>query len=70
MKRLHPDVHPNPTLREKELLNLAQEAMKRGDLEAMQRIYDELSGMDAPEEQFEDTPEGIANLKELIRKLT
>ena len=69
VKRLHPDVHPNPTLREKELLNLAQEAMKRGDLEAMQRIYEELSGMDAPEEQFEDTPEGIANLKELIRKL-
>ncbi len=69
VKRLHPDVHPNPTMREKELLNLAQEAMKRGDLEAMQRIYDELCGMDAPEEQFEDTPEGIASLKELIRKL-
>ena len=69
VKRLHPDVHPNPTLREKELLNLAQDAMKRGDLEAMERIYDELCGMDAPEEIFEDTPEGIANLKELIRKL-
>ena len=69
VKRLHPDVHPNPTLREKELLNLAQDAMKRGDLEAMERIYDELCGMDAPEEKFEDTPEGIASLKELIRKL-
>ena len=69
VKRLHPDVHPNPTLREKELLNMAQNAMKRGDLEAMERIYDELCGMDAPEEKFEDTPEGITNLKELIRKL-
>ena len=69
VKRLHPDVHPNPTLREKELLNMAQEAMKRGDLQAMERIYDELCGMDAPEEKFEDTPEGIAKLKELIRKL-
>ena len=69
VKRLHPDVHPNPSMREKELLNLAQDAMKRGDLEAMERIYDELCGMDAPEEKFEDTPEGIANLKELIRKL-
>ena len=69
VKRLYPDVHPNPTLREKELLNLAQDAMKRGDLEAMVRIYDELCGMDAPEEKFEDTPEGIASLKELIWKL-
>ena len=69
VKRLHPDVHPNPTMREKELLNLAQDAMKRGDLEVMERIYDELCGMDAPEEKFEDTPEGIASLKELIRKL-
>ena len=70
VKRLHPDVHPNPTMREKELLNLAQEAMRRGDLEAMERIYDELCGMDAPEERFEDTPEGIASLKEMIRKLS
>ena len=69
VKRLHPDVHPNPTLREKELLNMAQEAMKRGDLEAMERIYDELCGMDAPEEKFEDTPDGLASLKELILKL-
>lgn len=70
VKRLHPDVHPNPTMREKELLNHAQDAMKRGDLDAMERIYDELCGMDAPEEKFEDTPEGIASLKELIRKLS
>ena len=69
VKRLHPDVHPEITLREKELFNMAQEAMKRGDLETMERIYDELAGMDAPEEKFEDTPEGIAKLKELIRKL-
>lgn len=69
VKRLHPDVHPNSTMREKELFNMAQEAMKNGDLDAMEHIYDELSGMDAPEVKFEDTPEGIANLKELIRKL-
>ncbi len=69
VKRLHPDVHPNPTLREKELLNLAQEAMKTGDLEMMERIWDELSGMDSPEEKFEDTAEGITKLKELVQKL-
>ena len=48
---------------------MAQNAMKNGDLEGMEHIYDELSGMDAPEEKFEDTPDGIANLKELFMKL-
>ena len=69
VKRLHPDVHPDSTPREKELFNMAQGAMKSGDLDKMERIYDELSGMDTPEEKFEDTPEGIASLKDLIRKL-
>lgn len=69
VKRLHPDVHPNPTEREKELLNQASEAYQHGDLEALQRIWDELSGADAPEEQFADTPEGIEKLKELLIRL-
>ena len=69
VKRLHPDVHPNPTEREKELLNQASEAYQRGDLEALERIWDELSGADAPEEQFADTPEGIEKLKELLIRL-
>ena len=66
VKRLHPDVHPNPTEREKELLNQANEAYKLGDLEMMERIWEELSGADAPEEQFTDTPEGIEKLKEML----
>lgn len=69
VKRLHPDVHPNSTEREKELFNMAQTAMKTGDLDLMEHIYEELLGMDAPEERFADTPEGIASLKELIEKL-
>ena len=69
VKRLHPDVHPNPTPREKELFVKAREAQKRGDLEALERIYEEISGMDAPEDKYEDTPEGIARLKEAIQKL-
>ncbi len=69
VKRLHPDANPNTTLREKELLNLAQEAMKKGDLEMMERIWEEISGMDAPEDKFEDTAEGIAKLRELVEKL-
>ena len=41
MKLLHPDVHPNPTPKEKELLNRAIEAYDKGDLETIQKIWDE-----------------------------
>ncbi len=68
-KRLHPDVHPDLTEREKALWNKANEAYQRGDLEAMRSIWDEITGMDAPEEQFEDTPEGRAKLRDLVAKL-
>ena len=69
VKQLHPDVNPNITEREKELLDRAIKAYKAGDLEEMQRIWEELSSMDPPEKQYEDTPEGIGRLKELLAKL-
>ena len=69
MKRLHPDVHPNPTEREKDLLDRANKAYKAGDLEEMRRIWEELSGTEQSEESFEDTEEGRAQLRELIEKL-
>ncbi len=69
VKRLHPDVHPNPTEHEKDLLNLAMKAFREGDLQQLERIWDELSGMDAPEDVFDDTPEGRKNLRELLEKL-
>lgn len=69
VKRLHPDVHPNPTEREKDLLNRANKAYKAGDLEEMHRIWEELAGMEQPEEIFEDTEEGRERLRELIRAL-
>ena len=69
VKRLHPDVHPNLTEHEKELWNRAVKAQQEGDLEALERIWDDLSGMDAPEDAFDDTPEGRAKLKELLEKL-
>ena len=69
VKRLHPDVHPNPTEREKDLLNKAQEAMRTGDLETMRRIWEELFGADAPEESFRDTPEDLEKMRELLAKL-
>lgn len=69
VKRLHPDVHPNPTEREKELLNQAMKAFREGDLEELERIWDELSGMDVPEEMYDNTPEGREKLRELLEKL-
>lgn len=69
VKRLHPDVHPNPTEREKELLNRAMKAFKEGNLPELEQIWDELSGMDSPEDAFADTPEGREKLRELLAKL-
>ena len=69
VKRLHPDVHPNPSPREKELLNQAHEAYKTGDLERMRGIWEEITGMDPPEERFEDTEEGRRQLLELLKML-
>ena len=69
VKRLHPDVHPNPTEHEKDLLNQAMAAFREGNLQLMERIWDELSGMDAPEDMFDDTPEGREKLREMLEKL-
>ena len=69
VKLLHPDVHPNPTEREKELLNRANDANARGDLEEMRAIWEEVSGMHVEEEEFTDTPDDIARMKELIATL-
>ena len=69
VKRLHPDVHPNPTEHEKDLLNQAMKAFQEGDLQKLERIWDELSGTDAPEDLYDDIPEGRKKLKELLDKL-
>ena len=69
VKRLHPDVHPNQTEREKDLLDRANKAYKAGDVEEMRRIWEELAGTEQTEESFEDTEEGRDRLRELIRTL-
>ena len=70
VKRLHPDMHPNPTEHEKDLFNRATAAYEKGNLQEMERIWEELSGMDAPEDTFEDTAEGRKRLRELLEKLS
>ena len=69
VKRLHPDVHPNLTEHEKELWNRAVKAQQEGDYAQLEKIWDELSGMDAPEDVYDDTPEGRGKLRELLEKL-
>ena len=70
VKLLHPDVHPNPTPKEKELLNRAIEAYDKGDLETIQKIWDELTGSGLVEEEtFEDNPTDIAKMKDILKKL-
>ena len=69
VKRLHPDVHPNPTEREKDQLNRANKAYKAGDLAEMRRIWEELTGIEQSEESFDDTEEGRERLRELIKTL-
>ena len=69
VKRLHPDVHPDPTPREKDLLNQAHEAYKIGDLEKMRWIWEEIIGMDPPEDRFEDSEKGRKQLRKLLKAL-
>ena len=69
VKLLHPDVHPNPTEREKELLNRANNANARGDLEEMRAIWKELSAINVKEEEFADTPEDLEKMREILETL-
>ena len=69
VKRLHPDVRPDLSEHEKDLFQQAQTAYERGDLETLERIWQELEGMDAPEETFADTPEDIEKMKKILENL-
>ncbi len=60
VRKLHPDVHPNPTTKETETLQAAMKAYENGDLERMRVIHTALLVI-AP------TPETESAFEELIR---
>ncbi len=69
VKRLHPDMNPDLTEAEKQLFNDAVQAHANGDLERLREIAAMLDDTDVSE-KYENTPEGIAALKELLQELT
>ena len=69
VKLLHPDVHPNLTEREKELFRMATEAYRNGDLERMEKIWEEIQLSGADGAAFTDSPENTAFLRRLLMKL-
>ncbi len=68
VKALHPDMNPDITDREKELLNDAIKAYSAGDLERLREIAEIIDDADISS-RFPNTPEGIAGLKALKEQL-
>ncbi len=65
VKKLHPDVNPNATPREKELLNKAGIAYEEGDMVTLQEIYDEVYGGSKSEDILADDTVTLEQLKKL-----
>ena len=68
VKKLHPDVNPDITPQEKELLDEAIKAYAEGNLERLREIAEQIDEADVAE-RFEDTEEGVAALKALRDQL-
>lgn len=67
VKKLHPDMNPNVTDREKELWLKAQEAYQEFDLETLESIYDEITQVAA--EDIEETEDGLEKLLQMVERL-
>ncbi len=68
VKKLHPDVNPDITPQEKELLDEAIKAYAEGNLERLREIAEQIDEADVAD-RFEDTEEGVAELKSLRDQL-
>ncbi len=74
VKKLHPDMNPDITEREKELFSKAVKAYQDGDVVTLQEIYDEVfgDGSDAPvdkEMSYDDLVELRDKLKDRIEEV-
>lgn len=67
VKKLHPDMNPNVTERQKELWNMAQKAYKEWDVETLEKIYDEINEVSV--EEMPDTEETLEELEKMLEKL-
>ncbi len=69
VKRLHPDIAGEMSEKDKDLFTRAREAYQAGDLETLERIWDELTAGESPEDEYRDTPEDLARMRLRIREL-
>ncbi len=69
MKALHPDNKPIRTERDDRLLLEAKEAFETGNLKKLREIVEMIEDDDV-EGRFENTPEGIEELRKLLQQLT
>ena len=67
VKKLHPDMNPDVTERQKELWHKAQKAYGESDLETLEDIYDEINRVDA--DTIPETEDGREKLLLMIERL-
>ena len=68
VKKLHPDMNPDATEEEKQLLQEAMSAYESGDLERLREIAEEIDDTDIAE-RFKDTEEDLIQLRAIRDRL-
>ncbi len=69
VKKLHPDIHPHPTEKEKELFVQAQNAYKSGDLESLKVIATQINSNDEIPQKTDFLQKEIKHLQKICDKL-
>lgn len=66
VKKLHPDMNPNATEHDLELFHRAAKAYEEGDIMTLQKIYDEIYGLDRELLSEEESMEALISLREQL----
>ncbi len=69
VRRLHPDANPDITPEEEEMFVRAAKAYRNGDLQTLREIAARLDA-NSPQETYNNTPEGLEQLRKLVRQLS